>query len=73
MMHRILCGDLQENTQMLGVQGRAIAGDLELTWQYPLSEFRPKQTKAACVNPYTMGLYGSQYDYVIHIALVMYM
>jgi len=24
--------------------------DLELTWQYPMSEFRSKQTKAVCVN-----------------------
>ena len=35
---------------MLCVQERAIVVNLELTWQYLLSEFRPEQTKAACVN-----------------------
>ena len=29
---------------------KAIAVDQKLTWQHLLSEFRPKQTKAVCVN-----------------------
>ena len=29
----------QGNTQMLRIQGRVIVSNLELTWQYPLSEF----------------------------------
>ena len=36
-----------------------IAVDLECTWQYPLSEFRPKQTKAACVNRVDLSLWAS--------------
>ena len=30
----------------------AIAGDLELTWQHPLSELRSEQTRTACVNQF---------------------
>ena len=48
----------------------AIVVDLELTWQYLLSEFRPKQTKAVLISPFTMGLYGSLYDYVIHAGII---
>ena len=33
-------------------KGRATVVNLELTWQYPLSEFRPKQMKV-CVNQLT--------------------
>ena len=57
--------------QMLRVSGRAIAVDLELTWQHLLGEFHPKQTRAVrkWISPFTMGLYGSPYDYVIHVAI----
>ena len=47
---KIFHGDSKGNMQMFCVSGRAIAVDLELTWQHPLSEFRPKQTRAVCVN-----------------------
>ena len=70
MMRRIFRGDSQGNTQILHVQGKAIAVDLELTWQYPLSEFRPKQTKAVCVNLFHLSLWASMADYVIHVALI---
>ena len=40
--------------------------NLEFTWQYPLSEFCPK---AVCANRVYLSLV-SQYDYVIHIALI---
>ena len=56
---------------MLCVYGRAIAVDLELTWQYPLSEFCSKQAGGRrSVNPFTMSHNGSPYDLirVIHVA-----
>ena len=34
------------------------AVDLELTWQHPLSEFRPKQTRAVCVNRFHLSLWA---------------
>ena len=43
--------------------------NLGFTWQYPLSEFCPKQTKAVCANRVYLSLV-SQYDYVIHVALI---
>ena len=54
------------------MQSIFIAVNLELIWQYPLSEFRPKQTKAASVNRVDLSLWasnGSQYDCVLHVAL----
>ena len=50
MIRRIFREDSQRNAQMLHTQGRAIAVNLELTWQHPLSEFCPKLTKATRVN-----------------------
>ena len=38
---------------------RAIAVDLDRTWQYPLSEFRPKQTKAVWVNRVDLSLWAA--------------
>ena len=35
------------------------AVDLECTWQYLLTEFRPKQTKAVCVNRVDLSLWAS--------------
>jgi len=31
--------------------------DLELTWQHQLSEFRPKETKAVCLNQVDLPLW----------------
>ena len=51
-----------------------MAIDLELTWQYPLSEFRPKQTKAVCVNRVYPSLWASMalctITSVIHVGLI---
>ena len=68
MVCKILHGDSQGNTQMLRVSERAIAVNLELTWQHLLSEFHPKQTSCSCksISPFTMGLYGSH----IHVAII---
>ena len=44
---------------MLCAQGRAIEVNLELTWQYLLSEFHHEQTKAACVNLFDHSLWAS--------------
>ena len=55
---------------MVRVEGRAIAVDLELTWQYPLSEFRPKQTKAVCVNRVDLSPWASMAVSIIHVALI---
>ena len=38
---------------------KTIEVNLELTWQYPLSKFRPKQTKAVCVNQVEFSLWAS--------------
>ena len=43
--------------------------DLELTWQYLLSEFRPKQTKAVCVNQVDLSLWASMAVSMIYRAL----
>ena len=59
MARKTFHGDSQGNTQILRVSGRAIAVDLELTWQHLLSEFRPKQTKAASVNRVDLSLWAS--------------
>ena len=54
---------------------RAIRVDLELTWQYPLREFCPKQKICLCKSSslFTiyiyMDLYDSRYDSVIRVAL----
>ena len=59
MVCKIFHGDSQGNTQRLHVSGRAIAVDLELTWQHLLSEFHPKQTRAVCVNRFHLSLWAS--------------
>ena len=55
---------------------RAIVGDLELTWQYPLSEFVPnKRGRRALwksISHFTMGLNGTLCDYVIHGSINCY-
>ena len=68
MARKIFHGDSQGNTQILRVSGRAIAVDLELTWQYLLSEFRPKQTRAVCVNRFHLSLWASMAAHMIHVA-----
>ena len=48
-------------------------GDLELTWQYPLSEFHSKQARVLLwksISYFAMGLNGSPYGYVILAALI---
>ena len=40
--------------------------DLELTWQYSLSEFRQKQTKAVCVNLVHLSLWASLAARILH-------
>ena len=37
---------------------KSLVVDLELTWQHLLSEFRPKQTKAVCVNQFHLSLWA---------------
>ena len=64
MMHRIIRGDSQGNTQIILKEGRAIAVDLELPSQYQLSEFSPKQTKAVCVHLHYGPLYQSVWQSV---------
>ena len=46
---------------------------LELNWQYPLSKFRSEQVRALwckSISYSIIGLYGTLYDYVIHVALI---
>jgi len=43
-------GHSQAATGMLHSKRGLTAVHLELTWQYPLSEFRSKQTRAALVS-----------------------
>ena len=53
--------------------GEPVAFHLELTQQYPLSEFCSKQVRVSqCKSslPFTMGHNSSPYDYVIHVALI---
>ena len=33
--------------------------ELELTWQIPLNESRPKETEAVCVNQFHLSLWTS--------------
>ena len=55
-----------------GHHENVIAVNLELTWQYPLSEFRAKNESSLCksVSLFTMGFYVNLYDYIIHVALI---
>ena len=68
-VHKIFHGDSQGNTQMLRVSRRAIAVDLAAS-----TERVSSQTNKIClcksVSPFTMGHYGSPYDYVIYIAII---
>ena len=59
MMAEFVMGFPKKTTQMLCGEGSTIAIDLELTWQYPLSELHPKQTKAVCVNQVDLSLWVS--------------
>ena len=43
------CYDVQNSTY----EEDLMAVTLDLTWQYPLSEFCPKQKKAVCVHQFT--------------------
>ena len=50
--------NLPQEIQIFRVQGRAMVVKPKLTWQYPPSEFRPKQGKAACVNRVDLSLWA---------------
>ena len=69
-VHRIFPRDSQGNAQMLRVQGRTIAVDLELTWQYQPEWILSQSCLCKLSSPFTMGFYGSLHDCVIHIALI---
>ena len=49
----------RKHSTVLHIEGRTIVVDLELTWQYSLSVFRPKQTKGVCINQVDLSLWAS--------------
>ena len=52
---------------------KIIAGGLELTQRCPLTKFHFKQSRVPLcksISHFTLGLNGSPYDYVIHVALI---
>ena len=61
--------NLPQETQIFRVQGRAMVVKPKLTWQYPPSEFHPKQTKAVCVNQIHLSLWASMTVSAIYVAL----
>jgi len=46
-------------------------GDLELTWRYPLSEFRYKQARTVCDLTFHCGPLDSLQDYVIRVLIAI--
>ena len=58
MMGRVVWGDSQGTVQML-ITKYYIVVDLELTWQYPLNEFRSEQPRHHCVNRFHLSLWVS--------------
>ena len=71
MMRKIFHRGFQGNTQMLCILERAMPVDLEPIWEH-LQSFIPTKRERVCklISPFTMNVYGSLYDYIIHIELI---